>query len=260
MKMTRSARFHIIGSLSVLAFFGGGTDTLSAQPISVPNGSFESQSGVGQPFGVNINIDSWQKADRPAYFPESGFKGFFWVQTVGAFVDTNPYENRLGAQAGYLLPFPGAGISQDLTSPDATFEVGMSYEFTLGLFAKGATNAILELGFYYRDGANNVVPVGTPTTVFYSEAAFPITPSLNFIDHFVSTPTVQAGDAWAGKNIGLQINSIFGEGAGNWDYDNARLSAVPEPGSLALMVAGAGGLLAARFRRRMRKQAPRTRA
>lgn len=251
-KITRAVRLPLIAAFGFLTIVGN-VAPLSAQSINVPNGSFESQSGAGQPFGVNINIDSWQKAERPAYFPESGFNGFFWVQTAGVFVDTNPYGNRVGAQAGYLLPFAGAGISQDLNSPDAKFEVGMSYNFTLGLFAKGATNGILQLSFFYRDGLNNMVTVGTPTTIAYSEAAFPVTPSLNFIDYSVSTPTVQPGDAWAGQNIGLKIDSVFGEGAGNWDYDNARLTAVPEPGSVALMVVGVGGIVVARLRRRERK-------
>ena len=252
-KITHAIRFHLIGLSGGLAMIGGSVATLQAQSINVPNGSFESQSGAGQPFGVNINIDSWQKADRPGYFPESGFNGFFWVQTAGVFVDTNPYGNRVGTQAGYLLPFAGAGISQDLSSLDAIFDVGNSYNFTLGLFAKSATSAILQLSFYYRDPLNNMVTVGTPTTVAYSEGAFPMTPSLNLIDYSVSTPTVQPGDAWAGKNIGLKIDSIFGEGSGNWDFDNARLTAVPEPGSLGLIALGFGGLAAARLRFRLRK-------
>ncbi|MEO6034297.1 MAG: PEP-CTERM sorting domain-containing protein [Verrucomicrobiota bacterium] len=253
MKTSQSVRVRSMGIISSLAFFSGMTSLLSGQSINVPNGSFESQSGAGQPFGVNINIDSWQKADRPAYFPESGYNGFFWVQTAGVFVDTNPYGNRVGAQAGYLLPFPGAGISQDLSSPDAKFQVGMSYNFTLGLFAKAATNGILQLSFYYRDGLNNMVPVGVPTTITYSEAAFPITPSLNFVDYSVATPTVLSGDAWAGQNIGLKIDSVYGEGTGNWDFDNARLTAVPEPVSIALLALGAGGILITRMGRRFRK-------
>src|SRR5712675_2039254 len=60
--------------------------------IAVPNGSFESQ-GAGPPYYANINIDSWQKAPKPDYFNENTF-GFLWVQTAGAFFDTNPYSNR----------------------------------------------------------------------------------------------------------------------------------------------------------------------
>ena len=58
--------------LAFLAALATGSGALHAGPIPVPHGSFESQSGVGQPFGVNINIDSWQKPDRPAYFPAGG--------------------------------------------------------------------------------------------------------------------------------------------------------------------------------------------
>ena len=234
-----------------VAVLATGTSAIQAATINVPNGSFELQSGAGQPFGVNINVDSWQKAARPDYFPEAGFNGFFWVQTAGVFVDTNPYGNRVGAQAGYLLPFPGAGISQDLSSPDAKFEVGMSYDLTLGIFGKNMTEgSFLHLSLFYRDGLNNMVTVGTPTTITYSAANFPITPSLNLIDYSAGVATVQVGDAWAGKNIGIKIESVFGDGNGNWDMDNARLTAVPEPASLGLLTFGLGGLLLARSRRR----------
>jgi hypothetical protein len=62
---------------------------------------------------------------------------------------------------------------------------------------------------------------------------------------------VQAGDAWAGKNIGIKIESLLGDGNGYWDMDNARLTAiVPEPTSLSLATIGVGGFLFARMRAR----------
>ncbi len=228
------------------------TSPLQAAPINVPNGSFELQSGVGQPFGVNINIDSWQKAPKPAYFDEVAY-GFAWVQTAGVFVDSNPYGNRDGTQAAYLLSFPQVTLFQDLTAPDANFEVGTSYSFTLGIFGKGmADGATLALSFFYRDNLNNMVTVGTPTTVTYSTAAFPSTPPLNLFDYSVNIPYVQTGDSWVGKDIGLKIESTFGTGGGNWDMDNARLIAtpVPEPATLSLLALGIGGWLFVRGRNR----------
>lgn len=228
------------------------TSPLQAASISVPNGSFELQSGVGQPFGVNINIDSWQKAPKPAYFDEAAF-GFAWVQTAGVFVDSNPYVNHDGNQAAYLLSFPQVTLFQELTAPDANFEVGTSYSFTLGIFGKGMTDgATLALSLYYRDSLNNMVTVGTPTTVAYSAAGFPITSPLNLFDYSVNIPVVQAGDAWVGQDIGLKIESTFGNFSGNWDMDNARLIAtpVPEPASLSLLALGIGGWLFVRARSR----------
>ena len=238
------------------------TVSLHAQVITVPNSSFESQSGSGQPFGVNINIDSWQKAARPDYFPAGGYSGFFWVQTAGVFVDPNPYGNRDGTQAGYLLSFPQVALFQDYNtvawndaSPshnfNAIFEPGKSYSLTVGLFGKNMTEgSTLSLSLYYRDGLANMVTVGS-TTVTYTAAGFPNTPPLSLFDYVVNVPTVQAGDAWAGQNIGIKIESTFGYGDGNWDFDNFRLQAVPEPTSLSLLALGLGGwLLRTRFPRR----------
>jgi len=98
---------------------------------------------------------------------------------------------------------------------------------------------------------DNKVTVGS-TVITYSEAAFPITGTLNLVDYSVNIPTVQAGDAWAGKHIGIELEStlpieiaVFG----SWDFDNVRLTAVPEPTSMALLGIGFGGMFLARSRR-----------
>src|SRR4051812_3903751 len=77
----------------------GVTTALRAQPISVPNYSFESQSGVGYPFGTNPNVDNWQKIGEPAYFQFVSGGQIPWYGTAGVFVDSTPYGNRLGTQA-----------------------------------------------------------------------------------------------------------------------------------------------------------------
>ena len=85
----------------------------------------------------------------------------------------------------------------------------------------------------------------------YSAANFPTNSPLNLVDYQVNVPTVQTGDAWAGKNIGIQLLStspIELATGGNWDFDNVRLTAVPEPSSLALCLF-AGGLFISRIRR-----------
>lgn len=233
--------------------------TLRAAPIGVPNRSFESQSGAGQPFGVNIFVDSWEKAAKPDYFDEQAV-GFFWIQTAGVFVDTNPYTNHTGTQAAYILPFPGVALFQDYSTLDwndaapphdfnAIYEVGSSYHLTVGVFGKGISDgSLLQLSLYYRDGLNQMVPVGIPNTIVYSPAGFPTAPPLSLIDFSVDTAEVQPGDAWAGQNIGIAIISLYGTGAGNWDFDNVRLAAVPEPSALGLLAFGLAGFLRKRPR------------
>ena len=62
----------------------------------------------------------------------------------------------------------------------------------------------------------------------------------------------QAGDAWAGKHIGIQLEStipIEMTSFANWDFDNVRLTAVPEPTWLVtLLIALSATLFTRRHR------------
>src|SRR5689334_11379132 len=102
--VSRSAREHTTAAAIVVALTGA----LQAQPIAVPNSSFESQPAPNvYPF-VNVFVDSWQKAPEPDYYgPAIGTPfGIPWIGTAGVFLDVNPYVNRIGSQAGYILGFP----------------------------------------------------------------------------------------------------------------------------------------------------------
>ncbi len=240
---------------------------LQAQPIFVPNHSFESQSGVGYPFGANPSVDAWQKIAEPGYYtPVFGNSVPPWYATAGVFVGTapnspNPYANLLGTQAGYILAFPQVTLFQDYDSSpthdfNATFEVGKSFNLTIGLFGKNllAPGSTFQLSLYYRDNLNNKVTVGA-TTATYTAANFPVTPILNLIDYSVNIPTVQAGDAWAGQHIGIQLESTVPlelTSGRNWDFDNVRLTAVPEPSTITMLALGLGGVL---MKLRTRRQA-----
>jgi hypothetical protein len=253
-------------SFACAALLAAGAVLSQAQPIAVPNGSFESQSGQGQMFGVNIFVDSWQKAPEPGFWAAIQQQtGYFWIQTAGVFVDTNPYENRDGAQAGYLLAFPGVRLFQDYTTLDwndalpshefdATYQVGLSYNLTVGVFGKSslAPGSTLQLSLYYLDESSARIVIAS-NVVVYSEAAFPSAAPLNLVDYQVNLPKVQAGDDWAGKHIGIQLESTVAfelATGGNWDFDNVRLTAVPEPGALSLLLTGAGAWLWRRSSRR----------
>jgi hypothetical protein len=214
--------------------------------MAVPNFSFESPSTL--PVGVSTAIDSWQKISKPAYFDEAAF-GFQWVQTAGIFYDNNPYANHDGIQCAYMLSFPQVTLYQDTTSGfNANYALGQSYTFTLGVFGKSLNpNNSLQLSLYYRDAGNNVVTIGTPTTITYNPATFPLTSPLNLVDYSVSIPAVQAGDAWAGKNIGIMIQVSSSDFTGGyWDMDNIRLTTVPEPAIASLLALGIVGFMVRR--------------
>lgn len=259
MKARFLSHFHALVSPLVLASGMAVTTGLQAQSIAVPNASFESPSGASWPSGVNPFLDQWQKNAEPAFFGMiSG--GLPWYGTAGAFVGTapnspNPYANLHGTQAGYILAFPQVALFQDYSvSPgfNATYEIGKSYNLTLGVYGSAllAPGSTLQLSLYYRDDLNNKISLGA-TTITYNAATFPVVTGPSLIDYSVNLPAVQAGYAWAGKHIGIQIESTIPmelTSGRNWDFDNVRLTAVPEPTSLALL--GCGGLMLMRLRRR----------
>jgi hypothetical protein len=247
----KSSIISLKRNLAVLAVSAAVCSTLHAASIAVPNYSFESPSTL--PIGVSTTIDAWQKIPKPAYFDEAAF-GFQWIQTAGIFYDSNPYANHDGIQCAYMLSFPQATLFQDSTSGfNATYAVGQSYSLTLGVFGKSLTpNNSLQLSLYYRDGGNNIVTVGSPTTITYNPATFPLTSPLNLVDYSVTIPEVQAGDAWAGQNIGIMIQVTASDFTGGyWDMDNIRLtSVVPEPAVASLFGMALCGLVVRRLSRK----------
>ncbi len=211
-----------------------------AQPIPVPNGSFESPTPPPG-FPATPLMDAWQKTPQPDWYDPSA-TGIDWSQLSGQFPNLPPGDpghipNVDGAQAAYLFAIPGVGIFQEL---GATYQVGLAYEMTVGLMGAGgmAEGGAINLSLYYRDGTDAIVPVAT-TTVTYLAAGFP-NPTYLY-DFGVQTPFVQETDAWAGKNIGVGLFVTAGTGTGYWDVDNVRVHAVPEPGPAALLLAGLAG-------------------
>jgi hypothetical protein len=236
------ARSSVLPALFVLSLL---VSPALAESINIPNGSFESPYlEVVAPYATS-DISDWQKAPAPEGYPADQ-----WANAAGIFVNVPwaPVDNIDGRQLGFMFSNPGYELYQDL---DATFSVDRSYRLTVGIVGGGYGMQLgcpMEIRLYYRDGD------GTRVTIAAEQVANTnTTGSLTHLtDYALDLPVVAAGDAWAGKNIGVQlIQTATPEMAGGyWDFDNVRLTATaaPEPGAIVLLAVGLGGLAARRWR------------
>jgi len=207
---------------------------LQAEPIDIPNASFESP----ETNFVNINIDSWQKSAKPWWYDESSMG--LWSQLTGVFLnlpatDPNHIDNCDGKQAVWLFAVPEVELFQDLT---ATFEIGQSYHLTVGIFGGGGgmkDNVPIDIRLYYRDVENKKVTIGATTFTYYFDTGY----IKHFNDVQLAISQVTPNDPWAGRNIGVQLVStltfpddldpVSGRAGGYWDLDNVRLETLPGP-------------------------------
>ncbi|MBL9139122.1 MAG: hypothetical protein JNK85_24860 [Verrucomicrobiales bacterium] len=202
------------------------TLSLPAQPLFIPNASFESPSTSF----VDNRLDRWQKTPKPGWYDESG--GFTWDQLFGVFKNTEPGKpdhivNVSGDQAIYLFAVPEVGIFQDAVAAGERFTVGTSYTLTAAVIGGGGgmTNGVsLEMSLYYLDDGGNRIAVGA-TNIVHDPARFP---DINhFVDVELAIPGVRPTDAWAGRPIGIRFLSTANpaNAGGYWDLDHVRLAA-----------------------------------
>jgi len=208
--------------------------------VSIPNASFESPLVPAVSPYAFPDMAEWQKTPQPFWYDPSLNYNTPWESLMGTFYNV-PYpgiyiDNADGQQAAFLFALPDAGFFQDYNSLsgtniapshtfNATFEVGSAYDLTVGVIGGGGNmqpGATLQLGLYYRDALSNLVMVAA-TSVTNSIDTFPT--NTHMVDFQVHVPTVQAGDPWAGQNIGIQLlsSTAFELAGGYWDLDNVRL-------------------------------------
>jgi hypothetical protein len=243
---------------------------LGAQPIFVPNASFERPDI----FYADPRMNVWTKAPKPPDYVEGG--GFLWDQLAGSFDNPQPSSrdhivNCDGAQAAYLFAVPGAGFFQDHLSNstnstatanerfDIRFEAGKSYRLTAGYVGRGGDmrdGVPLEMSLFYRDASSNIVTAAATVVLNNSQdwpdstlvitnndgstSSFIVPVRTNLVDYSVELPTVRPGDPWAGKHIGIRFLSTVSDEmkGGYWDIDNVRLVAtldVPPIASLQIV-------------------------
>lgn len=232
----------------------GLTGSVQAQLVGIANPSFELPNASGSPTGVSTVITSWDKTPQPGYFDPGTFF-LTWDSVAGIFPnspspDPRHITNADGNQVGYVFAFPGAGMTQDLST---TFAAGVAYDLTFGLRGGGSLAAGTQFfaGLEYFTGSA-WFPIGA--TVVSATADYNTRTTLDSIT--VHTGTVPAGDPSVGKPIRIVLEgSSFSASSGlaYWEVDDLKLTAttVPEPESYAFVAAM--GLLGGAVWRRCRR-------
>lgn len=208
-------------------------DNVRLNETGIPNFSFESQPTEF----VDTRIDSWQKFAVPGVTNAGDAD-----QLTGLFINASGtpdfIDNAEGNQLAYIFADPGVGFFQDVNSTDwlngipthafnRKFKVGKAYTLTVGLTTsqeEQLTNgSSIELSLYYRDLSNNVVTVAANNVTYLTNV---FTNATHLLDYEVNVPQVRPTDPWAGKNIGIAIQTTtqLQFVGGVWDLDNVRLA------------------------------------
>jgi hypothetical protein len=202
----------------------------------------------GSGYWVNLGTLVWQNPPAGAYNHVDNLVSDPTVSPAEHPDPANfPYQGAasLGAQTGNTF-------SQALSS---MFEPGVGYTLTVGVgrnFGNAeqvpAATAALRLALYYVDDASARQIVSSID--IFNNAATGL--SANHMLDF-STPEFVVGldDVAAGRKVGVLLTTI-GPAGGYFNVSNVRVSAVPEPATVGVLVAGSV-LMLQRRRRSMAK-------
>lgn len=221
-------KFVAFGAASFL-----GVNSVSAGSLYLPNGSFESPPAPSESPYASPELAVWQKSPQPSWYDPAQNENTPWDYLVGSFFNV-PFpgqfiENCDGRQATFIFAVPEVGVSQEAapgSAFDAVFNPGRSYRFAAHVIGGGGgmkVGATLELRLFYRDATSNKVTIAS-TSITNGASLFPT--NTQFVPFSVVTPAVKSTDAWARRNIGIEIVSTVGfdRPGGYWDVDNVRLT------------------------------------
>jgi len=206
---------HNVVNLFALIFFvlWIAAPVMSAS-ISIENASFEAPVVDPNGFGATPLVDGWTEIDIDTLFSTN----------TGVFANTEPNSvdhivNADGNQLAFLGSQMGNALQQDL---ETVYKAGCNYRLIVGVSVSGrfppaTVEPVDTLGLvlYYRD-ANDVVDIAHQTVEATGQSYTQLQ------DFSLELPTVEAGDAWAGKAIGIALRAA-GQAGGFWDLDNVRL-------------------------------------
>jgi hypothetical protein len=212
-----------------------------AGKIYVPNRSFELPGAPAEFPYADFQVTDWAKSPAPPWYNPATNQFTPWEYLTGTFTNA-PFpgsfiDNCDGVNGGFMFAHPEVALLQDYNtiygtnaSPthafDAKYAVGRYYDLTVAVLGAGpgmSNDATMQCNLYYRDASNNIVVVAS-TSVTNDTTTF--SNHTHFVDFLVHTSTVRDTDAWAGKNIGIQLlsTSTTNNVGGYWDVDNVRLT------------------------------------
>lgn len=246
-----SKAFFVVAPIAS-AMIGCIATVAQAGVIDIANNSFESPTVAPNP--ALLTAPPWiLDGSGTVYEPFGPGTG---TVAAGVGIFTNPGTGSVGHlngvdgnQLSYLFNSAGNSITQGLVNPGntnqaTTFQAGQSYTLTVAAAnataAPGPTSKLF-VDLFYVDGTGR-----------HNVAEKILDPSLlsgtQIID-FSTTPTgpLLAGDPAIAKQINVGFFAT-GPGGGEFDVDNVRLVAVPEPASFSLLGAGVASLLLRRRR------------
>jgi len=186
-------------------------------PVSIPmeNASFEAPFVDPNAFPALPFVEAWIETDNDTL--GSTNTGVFANTPDGK---TDHIVNPDGRQLVFLGSELGNGLEQDL---NANYTAGCDYLLTVavGISSRFPPSTVepldtVELVLFYRDVNDVVVDIVRQTV-----GAIGLFPQ-QLVDFSLHLPTVESGDAWAGKTIGVALRAM-GMPGGFWDLDNVRL-------------------------------------
>ncbi len=254
--MSRIVWVSMLCAVAVSGSAFGQVNLLDANPASATfnNPSFERPDVE---FALN-DADVWTEGG-PRVMTDTPGGTFPIMAGVGVFENPATAEGgRIngadGSQLGYIFShtlndfFTGQPVDHSTSQVlGLTFEAGKQYQLTIGFAnAQAVAGTDSELKFALFDASNPSV-----------DLAFDVLSSTDLngtalTDFSVTTDPITGGTV--GEQIGIRITThtdISSSSArGQFDFDNVRLTVVPEPGTAGLSVLAASATLSLRARRR----------
>ena len=218
-----------------------------AATISIVNGDFETGGLADNSNSAFPGVIPTGWSAVPGAGPSGSFFGYYNpINDAGGYVSgVSGSPGITGTMAGPNVFYFGSstngqGIQQTLS---ATFLANTDYTLTV---ARGTRNSI------FNNSLRMQLLAGSTILTTRDVAPEPVGSRGTFLDYSTTYSYSASNVGLVGQALTIRFLEIDNPGnpQAEVDIDNVRLSSVPEPSSASLLLAGIGGLVALRWRRR----------